>query len=151
MAHPWVPSPVARLDHHEVEPEWQPRDGGAVGQTSAIEQAVGRLPDPRALSVIDRLFGQPEATRTAPAHLDHNQGRRRTRVDRHEVEFVTADMDVPGQDGPTGLDQPVQDQRFCGITRQLGRGPGRVGRWHIHADRLARDPHPAPIRDFTAN
>jgi hypothetical protein len=150
MAQSGLPSPVARLDDHEVEPDRQSRDGATVRQGPAIEQSVRRLPDTSPLSMIDRLLCEPEATRASPANLDDHEGRRWTRVDRHEIEFVTADMDVPGQDGPTGLDQSVQDQRLGGVTRQLGRGPVRIGRWHIHEDRLADDPHRARIGDFTA-
>ena len=100
--------------------------------------------------MIDRLLGKAEPPRASPSDLDDHERGRRTRVDRHDIEFVAADMDVPGQDGPTGLDQSSQDQRFRGITRQLGRGPRPIGRWHVHGDRLALDPHPARIRDFTA-
>lgn len=147
---PRLPSPVARLDHDEVEPEWQSRDGVAVRERAAIEQPVRRLSDSGSLAVIDRLLGKPEAARAPPADLDDDERGRWTRVDRHEIELMAADMDVPGQDGPTSLDQPVQDQRFGGITRQLGRGPGRVGRWHIHTDSVAGDPHRPRIRDFIA-
>ena len=43
---------------------------------------------------------RPKPAGAPPADLDDDERRRRARVDRHEVELVAADMDVPGQDGP---------------------------------------------------
>ena len=94
------PPPTRRLDHDQVEPDRQPRQVDAVGQHASIEQAVRRHPDVRPLAVVDGLLRQPEAPRRAPADLDDHERGRRTRVDRHEIELVAADMDVPGQDGP---------------------------------------------------
>ena len=66
------------------------------------------------------------------------RARRRTRVDRHEIELVATDMDVPGQDGPARLDQPVSDQRLGGVTRQLRR--------RASVEPAQVDPPPSPRR-----
>jgi len=147
VSDPGISSPVTRLEDHEIESQLQPRDGTTVRQRAAIKQTVPRLADAGAFAVIDRLLSEAEPTRASPAHLDDHERGGRTRVDRHEIEFVAADMDVPGQDGPTGIDQSSQDQRFGGVTRQLGRGPGPAGRRSaIHAPKtdhsLSSGPHP---------
>ena len=71
--------------------------------------------------MIDGLLRQAEVAASPPADLDDHERGRRARVDRHEIELVATDMDVPGQDGPTGFREPRGDQRFGGITRPLGR------------------------------
>ena len=53
---------------------------------------------------------------------------------------MTTDMDVPGQDGPTGVREPAGDQRFGGIARLLSRRPGRVVGSVRHAGIVAADP-----------
>ena len=90
--------------------------------------------------MIDGLLGQPELASGPPAHFDDDETGRWARVDRHEVKLVTTDMDVPGQDGPTGVREPAGDQRFGGITRLLGRRPGRVVGSVRHAGIVAADP-----------
>src|SRR6476469_4725302 len=85
------------------------------------------------LPVIDALLCQTETARRPPAHFDDDERARRTRVDRHEIELMAPDMDVPGQDGPTGLDQPGEDQRFGGVTCLLSLRPGREADRTFHA------------------
>ena len=80
----------------------------------------------RALAVVDGLLGQPEARDPLASGPPRHERGGRARVDRHEVELVATDMDVPGQDGPTGVRQARRDQRLGGITRLLGRRPPRV-------------------------
>jgi len=121
-----MPKPVARLDDDEIEAQRQARDGLAVWKRAAIHQSVCGGPHARALAVVDRLLWQAEAATSAPADLyDHERGGR-TRVDRHEIEFVATDMDVPGQDGPTSFRESRRDELFGRITRPLGRRPRRV-------------------------
>ena len=90
--------------------------------------------------MIDGLLGQPELAPGPPANLHDHQRGGRARVDRHEIELMTTDMDVPGQDGPTGVREPAGDQRFGGISRLLGRRPGRVVGSVRHAGIVAADP-----------
>ena len=135
-----MPHTVVRLDDDEVEPQRQPWDWLAAWKGPAIEEAVRRCPDPRPLPMVDGLLGQAEAPAGAPADLDDDKRRGRTRVDRHEIEFMATDMDVPGQDGPTSFREPRRDQRFGGITRLLGRRPGRVVGSVRHAGIVAADP-----------
>lgn len=87
--------------------------------------------------MIDGLLGKPERARLPPADLDDDECRRRTRVDRHEVELEAADMDVPGQNGPTRSHETDQDQRFGGVTCLLSSGPSRRDDRAIHAAMMA--------------
>jgi hypothetical protein len=82
--------------------------------------------------VVDRLLGKPVRAAAAPADLDHHERGRRARVDRHEIQLVATDVDVPGEDRPTGLDQPTGNERFCGIARDLRRGSSPIGRLSGH-------------------
>jgi hypothetical protein len=136
---PVVPHPAARFDDYEIEPQRQSWDARAVRQRAAVEQAIGSGADPDALSVVDGLLGQAELATRPPADLHDHQRGRRARVDRHEIELVTTDMDVPGQDGPTGVRESSGDQRFGGITRLLGRRPRRVVGSVRHAGIVAGD------------
>jgi DNA-binding PadR family transcriptional regulator len=123
---PMVPHATFGLHDHKVEPQRQMRQGRAIGQRTAIEQAECGRPNAGALAVIDRLLWQAEPASGAPADLDDHERGRRTRVDRHEIELVATDMDVPGQDGPTGFREARGDEALGGITRLLCRRPHRV-------------------------
>ena len=140
VPNPRLPSPMTRFHDDEVESQRQPRNRTASRRHAPIQQAVGGGPHPDALAMIDRLLGQPEVAASSPADFDDHERRRRTRVDRHEVELVTTDMDVPGQDGPTGIREPDGDQRLGGITRLLGRRPHRVVGSVRHVGMVAGDP-----------
>jgi hypothetical protein len=138
--------PVAWLDHNKVESQWKAWDGLTVRERPAIEQAVGRGPDARTLSMIDRFLGKSEFASSAPADLDHDERGRGTRVDRHEVKLVATDMDVPGQDGPTGVRKTCRDDRLGGITRLLGRRSHRFAGLVRHRRIVALSPYPPRIR-----
>jgi hypothetical protein len=135
-----VPDPVgvgcaagSWLDDDEVEPQRQTGERFAIGELAAVKQPVGRGTDPRPLAVIDGLLGQPERPIRPPAYLDDDERGRGARVDRHEIEFVATDMDVPGQDGPSDGVEVRRDQRLGGITGLLRRGPSRPERRILHA------------------
>ncbi len=142
MAYPRIPSRPAGLDCDEVEPKRQARHGRAVGKRAHIHQPVRPSPKAAALAVVDGLLRETEIAACAPTDLDDHQLAGRTRVDRHEIEFEAADMDIPGQDGPAESDDAFQDQRFGGITRLLGRGPRRSGGRAIQAPDLGVEPSP---------
>jgi hypothetical protein len=112
---PVVAHPVARLHDDQIEPQRQVRQQRTVGQRATLEKAVRRRADARALPVVDGLFGQAEVTTGPPADLDGDQLARRSRVDRHEIQLVTADVDVPRQDRPASRYQPLGDQRLRGV------------------------------------
>lgn len=116
---------LAGLDNDQVETDRQPRQRCPVRQLAPIEQPVCGEAQTRPFPVVDGLLAKPEAPRCPPAHLHDDEIGRRTRVDRHEIELMAADMDVPGQDGPTGLEQSDEDQRFGGVTCLLCLGPCR--------------------------
>ena len=126
VAHPKVRTcgGARRFHGEQVDPDRQPRDRPAVGQPVLEQPADGR-PQVRSLAMVEGLLGEAEVPTAAPADFDHDQARRRTRVDRHEIELVATDMDVPGQDCPALLAQPSGDQLLGGVTRQLsGRSSG---------------------------
>ena len=114
--------------------------GAPSGRTPRSRQPVRRRPDARCACGGRR---SPQAGRSrrpaAPADLDDHERRGRTRVDRHEIELVATDMDVPGQDRSS---RPRPDERatsvFGGITRLLGRRPRRVAGSVRHAARSSQ-------------
>ena len=141
VAHPWGPSRRrGRFDDDQVDPDRQSRDRPSVGQ-AVLEQPADGRPQVGTLAVVEGLLGEPEIPPAAPADLDDHQGRWRTRVDRHEIELVATDMDVPGQDGPAFFAQPSSNQILGGVTRQLsGRSTGG-GAPTVHRPMIAGDPH----------
>ena len=118
-----VADAAAGLEHDEVEAEREPRDRCAIGQRPTIEEAVGGLPDPDPLAMIDRLLWEAEGTVRAPAHLDDHECRRRTRVDGDQVDLVPADVDVPGEHRPSGCLESGGHERLGGVSGTLGVGP----------------------------
>jgi hypothetical protein len=144
---PVVPDAIAGLDDHEIEAQGQPRHGRSIRQDAPIEQPVSSGPDANTFSTIDGLLGEAEVPTGPPADLDHYQRRGRTRIDRHEVELVTADMDVPGQDGPAGVRESRSDERLGGITGLLRRRSRLVAGSVRHPGIVAADPYPRRIGD----
>src|SRR6266566_6535852 len=137
------------LHGDQVDPDRQPRDGSSVGQAILEQPADGR-PKVGSLAVVEGLLGEPEVPPAAPANLDDDEERRRTRVDRHEIELVATDMDVPGQDGPALIAQASSDQLLGGVTRHLsGRSTGG-GAPTVHRPMIAGDPHRTVARPLTA-
>ena len=148
-----------RFHGDQVDPDRQSWDRPSIGQ-AVLEQPANCRPQVGSLTMVERLLGKAEIPSAAPANFDDDQARRRTRVDRHEIELVATDMDVPGQDGPTFFAQPSGDQLLGGVTRQLsGRSTGG-GTPTIHSRMIAGGPHrtitrlsPATLRrlygDFT--
>ena len=137
------------LHGDQVDPDRQPRDGSSVGQ-AVLEQPADGRPKVGSLAVVEGLLGEPEVPPAAPANLDDDEERRRTRVDRHEIELVATDMDVPGQDGPALIAQASSDQLLGGVTRHLsGRSTGG-GAPTVHRPMIAGDPHRTVARPLTA-
>jgi hypothetical protein len=93
------------------------------GQQTAIQKPECGRSHADPLAMIDRLLGEPIVADRAPANLDDHQGRGRSWIDRDKIKLEATDMDVSRQDGPTGRREPVGDQRFCRVTRLLGRRP----------------------------
>ncbi len=120
-----VPDPVARLDHHEVEPQRQVRQERAVRQAASFEQAVRRGADPDALPAVHRLLWEPECPAGAPANLDRDEHPRRAGINRDQVQFKPSDVDVAPQDRPAGGRQAVGDPLLGGVAEVLGIGSHR--------------------------
>jgi hypothetical protein len=126
---PVVPDPrfstglVGRLDEHEVEPEREVRERLAVREAAPVEQPERGVPHPSSLPPVERLLRQPEVTPRAPADLDRDEGGGRAGVDRHDVQLVAADVEVPGEDRPAACLEAGRDESFGGVTRMLGLGP----------------------------
>jgi hypothetical protein len=140
VAQPHGRSCRRRFHGDQVDPDRQSRDRPAARQAVLQQPADGRS-KMGSLAVVECLLGQSEVPTTAPADLDHNQARWWTRVDRHEIELVATDMDVPGKDGPTLIAQASSDQLLGGVTRQLsGRSTGG-GTPTVHRPMIAGDPH----------
>ena len=139
VAYPWGPSRGrGRFHRDQVDPDRQSRDRPSVGQ-AVLEQPADGRPQVGTLAVVEGLLGEAKIPPAAPAHFDDHEGSGRTRVDRHEIELVATDMDVPGQDGPACFAQPSSDQILGGVTRQLsGRSTG-CGAPTIHRPMIAGD------------
>ena len=132
------PAPVRR---RQVDPDRQLRRPDAARQ-AVLEQPADSRPEVSPLAVVEGLLGQPEVAAPTPADLDDHEGRRRARVDRHEVELVATDMDVPGQDGPARFGQPRRDERLGGVTRELRRRSRPSGGSAVHPTMLPDGAHP---------
>ena len=111
-----------RLDDDQVHPNRQVRRRCAVRQ-AVLEQTAHRGAEVTPLPAVEGLLGHAEVAAPTPANLDDDEGGRRTRVDRHEIELVATDMDVPGEDGPARFAQPRGDEHLGGVTRELRRRP----------------------------
>jgi hypothetical protein len=144
---PVVADAIAGLDHDQIEAQRQPGHWRSVGQHAPVEQPVRGRPDMRALAVVDRLLREAEVATGTPADLDDDQCRRRTGIDRHEVELVATDMDVPGQDGPARVREARSDEPLGRITRLLRGRSSRVAGSVRHPGIVAGEPYPARIRD----
>ena len=132
MAQPYGRPRRGGLDGDQVDPDMESRESLAVGQAVLEQSADGRA-QVAALAVVERLLGEPEVAPAAPADLDDDQDRRRTRVDRHEIELMATDMDVPGQDGPARFAQSCGNELLSGVTRQLSSCPTGCGASTVHA------------------
>lgn len=135
--------PVPGLYDHEVEPQPQSRHRRSIGQRPAIDETVGGGADPSTLPVVHGLLRQAEVASRAPTNLDEHKRLRRTRVDRHDVKLMAADMDVPGQDRPPETRQAIGNQRLGNITGLLGGGALRATGWVCHLPHDRRRPLPA--------
>jgi hypothetical protein len=145
VANPRVRPRAGRgLDRDEIDPNWQLRQGLAVRQ-AIPDQPPKRQPQVAPFAVAERLLRQPEVAAPAPADFHDHERRRRARVDRHEVELVATDMDVPGKDGPARVAQSGRDELLRGVTRQLSRRPAGPGAWIVHGRSVAGGPHPPII------
>lgn len=121
-----------RLDHDDVEAKAELRERAAVRQRPGRDDRPGGVAEVTALAEVDRLLGQPERPARPEANLDEHQARRRARVDRHEIELVATDMDVPGQDRPAGLGQPLRDEGLGIVAGSLGPRAAPSHRLAIH-------------------
>jgi hypothetical protein len=93
---------LAGLDDHDVKPEWQLRDRPAVPERPCRDDRPGGVAEVAALAEVDCLLGKPEPPRAASADLDDHEARRcrRTGVDGDQVDLVTTDAHVSGEDRP---------------------------------------------------
>jgi hypothetical protein len=129
-----------RLDDDQVEAQSQVRDEGAVRQATVLDELVRSGANGTPLAMVDGFLGEAEIAPRAPAHLDDDEGGRRTRVDGHEIELVATDVDVPGEDDPAGVGQPDGDQLFRGVTRALRRRSCPSSGSTVHAGIVAGAP-----------
>ena len=139
----WFSARQVGLDGNDVETQRKRRNRRPIRERDAVEQRVRRTAQVPSLAVVDRLLSQPEVAAASPADLHDHEHRRRTRVDRHEVELVATDMDVPGQDGPAQVAQPRTDEGLGGVTRELRRRSRPGGGSAVHESMVSADAHPA--------
>ena len=60
--------------------------------------------------MIDCLLGQAEVASRAPPNLGNDEARRRSRVDRDQVQLGAPNVNVAAKDGPPGRSQMEGDQ-----------------------------------------
>ena len=134
----------------------RPRRPGSVAQ---VQQTRRRPPAP-GVACGDRRSPREGRTRGSSRQRTSTttSARRWTRVDRHEVDLMATDMDVPGQDRPANGRETVGDQRLGGIAGPLRRASWSGGSADPCRDRVrgrspgdgCRDVNRALIRRTTA-
>ena len=77
--------------------------------------------------------------------FNDDEARRWARVDRHQIELVATDMDVPGQDRPAGLGQPLRHERLGSVAGSLGPRAAPGHRLVIHGRIVSSGPYPGVI------
>ena len=114
------------FDDDEVEPQTQPRQRTPVGEAARGDHRPGRVAHVTPLPEVDGLLREAERARAPQPDLDDHElrRRRRARVDRHEIELVATDMDVPGEDRPALLREPFRHEGFGVVAEPLRRRPG---------------------------
>lgn len=123
---------LARLDDDEVEADGELRKGRSVRKPSELDESPGRGPDAAALAVVDGFLTGSVFPRPPAPHLDNDELPRRARVDRHEIELVATDMDVPGKDRPAGGSEPVRHERLGCVADELCLGPVAIRGLGVH-------------------
>ncbi len=117
---------IGRLDRDQIEAQLQPRQWLSIREAAPIEEAIGRLMDADALSVVDRLLRETEVTSPTSPNLDDDKSGWRARVHGHEIELVAADVHISTEDGPAIGRQARRDKLLRRVAAQLGVGPRPV-------------------------
>jgi hypothetical protein len=123
-----VAQPATGLDDDQVEPEREMRNAYTRGQGAEVEQAVRRRAETRPLAMVDSLLGQAKGATAPPAHLHDHERRRWTRIDRDDVEFIPSDVDIPRQDRPAVIREPIGGRDLGRVAEVLGWRPPRIAR-----------------------
>jgi hypothetical protein len=90
----------ARLEDDEVHPHGERRDSAAVREPAGSPDGGTGPPQSKELAAVDRLLRQAEVAAAAKTDLDHHEPGRWPRIDSHDVELGTADVDVAPEDVP---------------------------------------------------
>jgi hypothetical protein len=133
------------LDDDDVEAGLQRGQRPAIRQHAGGDDPRGCFADTAPLSEVDGLLGEAEGTTRPEADLNDHEPRRRARVDRHEIELMTTDMDVPGEDRPALLRQSFRDEGLRVVAEPLRRRPSPGLGPGIHPPILANDAYPTLI------
>ena len=72
--------------------------------------------------MVDRLLGQAEVPVPAESDLDEHENRRRTRVDRDDVQLGAPDPDLATENRPAGCGELGGDEQLGRIAPTLLRG-----------------------------
>ena len=89
----------------------------SVGQSSGHPEGVHGTVQTSDLGLIEPLLLAPEGMRSATPDLDHDEHRRRARVEGDDVDLVSTHAHLPSQDGPSLVSQPIRDRDFGRIAR----------------------------------
>jgi len=136
--------PFPGLDDDQVEPDRQRRQRGPVREPSGLAQGEAGPVQPRALAMVDGLLRQAEVTTSAPPDLDDHDRRRRTRIDRDEVNLRVTDMHMHPEDAPAERGEVRGDPSLGTVTGFLGlrshdgeRDTARLSVDHVAVTRIA--------------
>src|SRR4051794_5614075 len=90
------------LDDDQVDPDRERRQCGAA-RNAVFEQPTDRGSQMGPFPVVERLLRQPEVAPAARPDLDHDEGGRRSRIEREEIELAPAGADLPSEDRPAEI------------------------------------------------
>ena len=113
---------AAFVDGHEVHPPvdeaWSCAAMTAPSPMLAARSWPCRLGD---LGLIETFLLRTEARRSAAADLDHDRHRRRTGVERNDVELITTDTQLPLEDDPALSTEERGDPLFGCVSGSTAR------------------------------
>jgi len=116
------PAGRTRFDHDEIHARGECRQRTSVGQPAITDEPRHGSPQTQLLAPVERLLADAEVPAGAPPDLDHNELPGRAGIDRHEIQLISPDPDLPREHRPTRLGEPIGDQLLSRITVSLCGG-----------------------------
>lgn len=137
-----IPRTGRWFDRDQVDADGQRRQRRPIRKDAGSQQPGDRSAQMASLAPVERLLRQAEPAIPAPAHLDHHERRRRSRIDRHEVELAAAHADPTPEDRPAVSRERTTHGGFGVVAGPLLRRP-RAGHADDGATRRSSATYPA--------